>query len=105
MALALSCVTDRPLSADQLSETGDALKIALASSVAPTTVIFFIVSLLQLPLHFSMQEFSRPGLDRDQNDQPRFCDKQRLRDKPTNIAAVVKRTSRLMQARHIAPRF
>jgi hypothetical protein len=49
MALALFCETDRPLSVDQLSETGDALKIAAASSVAPTTLTFFIVALLQLP--------------------------------------------------------
>ena len=56
MALALSCETDRPLSADQLSETGDALRVAAASSVAPIRMIFFIVNLLQLPLLFSMQE-------------------------------------------------
>jgi len=57
MALALSCETDRPLPADQLSETGDALRIAAVSSVAPTTANFFVVALLQLPLPFNMPNF------------------------------------------------
>jgi hypothetical protein len=43
-AKALSCDTDTPWFGDQLSETGDTLKVAAPRRIAPITVSFFMMS-------------------------------------------------------------
>jgi hypothetical protein len=43
----LSCDTDTPWFGDQLSETGDTLKVAAPRRIAPITVSFFMISLQQ----------------------------------------------------------
>jgi hypothetical protein len=43
----LSCDTDTPWFGDQLSETGDTLKVAAPRRIAPITVSFFMMFLQQ----------------------------------------------------------
>jgi hypothetical protein len=43
----LSCDTNTPWFGDQLSETGDTLKVAVPRRIAPITVSFFMMSLQQ----------------------------------------------------------
>jgi len=47
----LSCDTDTPWFGDQLSETGDTLKVAAPRRIAPITVSFFMMFLQQRGLY------------------------------------------------------